>query len=134
MFKHTVKYTDFNGNTREREVAFNLSAMELISLQRDTPGGYAELLTNVANSGDGLKMWGVFEDLVKRAYGERSDDGTKFIKVAPDGHKLVDDFVQSAAYEAFMINLITDVELGANFINQLIPQETIDKVKLAIGE
>lgn len=134
MFKHTIKYTDFNGNTREQEVAFNLSAMELISLQRDTPGGYAELLMNVANSGNGLKMWGVFEDLVKRAYGERSDDGTKFIKVAPDGHKLVDDFVQSAAYEAFMINLITDAELGANFIDRLIPQETIDKVKLAIGE
>lgn len=132
MFKYTIEYTDFNGDTRQQEVAFNLSAMELINLQRDTPGGYAEMLTRVAEKGDGLEMWGVFEDLVKRSYGERSEDGTRFVKVAPDGHKLVDDFIQSAAYDEFMVKMITDADLGANFINKLIPQETIDKVKAAM--
>ena len=133
MFKYTIEYTDFNGNSRQLELTFNLSAMELITLQRETPGGYAEMLTRVAEKGDGLEMWGVFEDLVKRSYGERSDDGTRFIKVAPDGRKLVDDFIQSPAYDEFMISMITDAELGANFINKLIPQDTIDKVKAAMA-
>ncbi len=129
MFKHKIEYTDYNGNARSKELAFNLSAMELIDLQRSTPGGYGELLTRVAENGDGLEVWGLFEDLVKRSYGEVVDDGTRFVKKDENGRPLVDKFVESPAYEAFMMEMITNGELGGKFISALIPQESVDKVK-----
>lgn len=130
MFKHKIEYTDYLGNKREMKVAFNLNAIELIELQRSTPGGYGELLMRVAESGDGLEMWAVFEDLVKRGYGEISEDGVHFLKTDAEGNRLVENFVNTPAYEAFMIDLITNPEnLGANFINALIPKESVDKVK-----
>ena len=134
MFKHVIEYTDYDGNTRSEELCFNLSAPEMLELQIHTPGGYAEKLERVANSNNPLEMLDLVMDLLKRSYGKRSEDGTRFIKVGPDGRKLYEDFIETPAYEAFMFECITNEKLAANFVNNLIPQSTIDKLSASLSQ
>lgn len=134
MFKHVIEYTDYDGNTRSEELCFNLSAPEMLELQIHTPGGYAEKLERVANSNNPLEMLEMVMELVKRSYGKRSEDGTRFIKVGPDGRKLCEDFVETPAYEAFLFECISNEKLAANFVNNLIPQSTIDKLAASLSQ
>lgn len=134
MFKHVIEYTDYDGNARSEELYFNLSAPEMIALQRNTPGGYAEKLERVLNSNDPIAMIDTVMELIKKSYGKRSEDGTRFIKVGPDGRNLYEDFIETPAYEAFLLECITNGKLAANFVNDLIPQNTINKLSAALSD
>ena len=44
MLKKTVKYEDFDGNTREETLYFFISKTELTEMELKTPGGFAKRL------------------------------------------------------------------------------------------
>ena len=44
MFKHTVKYTDFDGNERTEDLYFHLSPAEMTQFQYSVKGGMNNLI------------------------------------------------------------------------------------------
>lgn len=127
MFSYAVEYDDYNGNSRKETLYFNISASELLRLQNTTPGGYHAYIQRVIDSKDPGEIWSTFEELIRLSYGVKSDDGMHFMK-SRDGHKLAEEFIDTPAYDVFMIALITDSDLAANFVNGIIPQEKIEKM------
>ena len=117
MFSDKITYEDFNGNTQTKEVFFNLSKMEALALDSEGPEGYAKKLQAVADEGDMIQILDAFKDIVKKAYGVKSEDGKRFIKSDEEFAK----FEESPAYDEFMMKLITEEDYALDFILGALP-------------
>lgn len=133
MFSYVVEYEDYNGASHKETLYFNISAAELLRLQSTTPGGYHAYIQRVVDSQDTGEVWTTFEDLIRISYGVKSDDGMHFMKIR-DGHKLVEDFIDTPAYDAFMMDIITNAELAAKFVDGVLPHDKIDRMANAVEQ
>lgn len=122
MIKKTIVYKDFDGNERTEECRFHLFKHELIEMNFTPSGGMDKIIQNIVDTKDTGRMLAIFKDLLQKSYGELSTDGKTFVKVR-DGHKLVDDFIQTPAYEALYMELISDDKAAAEFINGIVPND-----------
>lgn len=129
MFKYTVKYEDYNGEKREKDIYFNISMPEMLKLQNSVPGGYGQYLDTIAKEKDPMKIWNTFETLIDQAYGEKSPDGERFIKVDSEGHRLVDTFKETPVFEAFMFEILSNEKLAADMVNQMIPSKALKQLE-----
>lgn len=117
MFSDKITYEDFNGNTETQEVFFNISKMEALDLEAEYPGGYAQHLQNVVDSEDVQEILKVFKEIVKKAYGVKSEDGKRFIKSDEEFAK----FESSPAYDEFMMKLMGEENYSVDFILGAMP-------------
>lgn len=127
MYKMDVTYEDFNGNIKEESVEFNISKMEVIRMQTSKEGGYAEYLERIVNSDNQKEIVEAFEWFVQKAYGRRSEDGTRFIKEDENGTPLINDFRQSPAYDEIIFTLATNEQLAADFVAKVLPQKDLEQ-------
>ena len=119
MLKKTITYTDFNGVARTEDFYFNLSKAELMEMELGTHGGFAEMLHKIVDANDAPTIMKTFKSFILKAYGEKSADGKRFIK----SDEISNAFAQTEAYSQIFMELITDAEAAANFINGIIPAE-----------
>lgn len=126
MLKKTITYTDYDGNERIEDFYFNLSKAELMEMNFNTEGGMEKTIKRIVDTKDVKQLIEIFKDIILKAYGEKSDDGKRFIKVR-DGHKLCEDFAQTEAYSELFMELASNDELASDFINGIIPQVVISK-------
>lgn len=122
MLVKNITYTDYNGVERKEDFYFNLSKSELIELQASVEGGLDGYLKKIASRLDAPKIMSFFRDLILRAYGEKSDDGRRFIK-SPE---LSEAFRQTEAYDELFVELVTDAKKGAEFISGIMPDGFLD--------
>lgn len=123
MIKKTFEFEDYNGVKRKVDHYFNLTKAEIMEMELGTAGGLAEMIQRVVDAQDTPSIIKIFKDLILKAYGEKSPDGMKFVKIAPDGHKLADDFAQTEAYSMLFMELATDADAAAAFINGIVPAD-----------
>lgn len=123
MLKKTIAYTDYNGVERKEDFYFNLSKAEIMEMEMSTAGGLAEMINKVVATQDTVAIIKIFKDLVLKAYGEKSADGKRFMKIGTDGHKLANDFAQTEAYSILFMELATDADAAAKFVNGIIPAD-----------
>lgn len=123
MLTKTIKYVDYNGTEREEKFLFNLSKAELMEMQYGTQEGLAEVITKIIEEQDIVSIMSMFKDIILKAYGEKSPDGKRFIKIDENGHKLCNKFAQSEAYSELYMELISDSEKAAAFIRAIIPND-----------
>lgn len=121
MLSKNIKYTDYNGVEREEKFLFNLSKAELMEMEIGTTGGLADMLTEIIASKDGAKIIKIFKELVLKAYGEKSSDGKRFIKVSDTGVPLSLAFSQTEAYSELFMELASDADAAAAFVAGIIP-------------
>ena len=69
-----------------------------------------------------------FKDLVLKSYGEKSADGKRFIKTP----EISEAFSQTEAYSVLFMELATDADAAAAFVNGIIPK-TNGKANLPSG-
>ena len=119
MLKKTITYTDYNGNQRTEDYYFNLSKSEIMEMEMSTAGGLAEMLTKIVNTQDAPALVKTFKDLILKSYGEKSPDGKRFIK----SEELSTAFYQTEAYSQLFMELSTDADKCAAFINGIIPSD-----------
>ena len=119
--KKTIKYEDYNGTQREEDFYFNLTKAELMEMEMGTTGGLAEMIDNVVKAQDAPSIIKIFKDLVLKAYGEKSPDGKRFIKVNDAGIPLSIGFSQTEAYSQLFMELATDAKAASDFVNGIIP-------------
>lgn len=125
MLKKIIKYEDFNGVEKSKEFHFNLSKAEIAEMELEIPGGMSAYLKRITEAQDTPTLVKIFKDLVLRSYGVKSDDGERFIK-SPE---LRQEFEQSAAYSELFMELATDAEAAASFVNGIMPKQLVEKAK-----
>lgn len=125
MIKKTVTYPDYNGCERTEDFYFNLTEAELVDMQMNEAGGLGELIQKVTAARDDVTTYNIFKDLVRRAYGEKSPDGKRFIKTP----EVKDAFMQTEAYSIIFMELMQDEEKAAAFVNGIIPQKLLAEAK-----
>lgn len=114
MITRTVTYKDFNGNECSEKLYFNLSKPELVKLDAYY-NGFMRRLDEIKEERDQYALYEMFEKLILDSYGVKSEDGKRFVK----SKELSENFYQSAAYEAFFMDLISDEELMNSFMTGL---------------
>lgn len=127
MLSKSITYTDYNGIERTEVFRFNLTKAEIMEMEMGTSGGFAEMVQKIVDAKDAPAIIRVFKDLVLKAYGVKSDDGKRFIK-SPE---LSAEFAQTEAYSQLFMELATDAEKGAEFINGIVPAEMAKAAKNA---
>lgn len=127
MIKKTIKYVDFKGNEREEDFYFNLSKPELMEMELTTKGGMSEYLEKIvkAKTKEELIKW--FKIIILKSYGEKSEDGRRFIK----SEELSTAFSQTGAFEKLYMELVTDERKAADFINAIVPEFTEEELAAA---
>lgn len=123
MLKKTITYTDYNGVERTEDKYFNLSKTEIMEMEMSTAGGFAEMVQGIVKAQDGPAIMKIFKDIILKSYGEKSPDGKRFIK----SKELSDEFSQTEAYSDLFMELCTDAEAAAAFINGIIPADVAEK-------
>ena len=132
MIKKTVTYTDYNEVERTENFYFNLSKAEVMEMEMGTEGGMAESIQKIIDAKDAPAIIRVFKDLVLKAYGVKSDDGRRFMKTKPDGTRYADDFKETEAYSQIFMELATDADAAAKFINGIVPADLAQKAAPAV--
>lgn len=118
MLKKTISYVDYDGNKREDTCYFNLNKAEIAEMELVTEGGLKAYLEKIVEEKDAKRIVGTFKELILKSYGVKSEDGKRFIK----NDKLREEFVQTEAYSELFVELATDAEAAAAFVNGIIPQ------------
>lgn len=129
MLKKAIKYTDYNGVEREDTYYFNLSKAEIMEMELSTVGGFAEMIEKVVAAQDTPTIVAIFKDLILKAYGEKAPDGKGFMKLDEDGRPLSRKFSQTEAYSTLFMELATDAEAAAAFINGIVPADVAQEAK-----
>lgn len=121
MLKKNIKYTDYNGVEREEEFLFHLSKAELMEMEMGTQGGLGEMIQQIVKSQDTPAIIKIFKDIILKAYGEKSLDGKRFVKVNDAGVPLSVGFSQTEAFSELFMELATDADAASKFIMGVIP-------------
>lgn len=117
MLKKPITYTDYNGVEKTEDFYFNLSQAEIMEMEMSTAGGLAEMIQRIVAAQDAPAIIKIFKDLILKAYGEKSPDGKRFIK----SEELATAFSQTEAYSNLFMELATDADAAADFVNKIIP-------------
>lgn len=118
MLKKTITYTDYNGNDRTEDFYFNLTKAEVMEMEMSTTGGLTDMIQRIVAAQDSPAIIKIFKDLILKAYGEKSPDGKRFVK----SDEIKEAFSQTEAYSQLFMELATDVDAAAAFVNGIIPQ------------
>jgi hypothetical protein len=125
MLKQTVTYEDFNGDTVTDVLYFNLTKSEIIEMELAYEGGLDATIQRLIKAENNQALLQEFKRIILAAYGEKSEDGKKFVK----NDALRDEFLQTAAYDAFFIQLATDDKVAAAFVEGILPKDLVAEVK-----
>jgi hypothetical protein len=123
MLKKTITYTDLNGVDRTEDFYFNLSKPEIVKMQTSVKGGYDVQLKSLAANLNGALIMDFFEDLITKAYGEKSEDGKRFMK----SEEISRSFMETPAYEVLFEELVTDDKAAAEFVNAIMSVNSAKK-------
>lgn len=127
MLKKTIEYVDYNGVERKEDFYFNLTKAEIMEMEMSTEGGLAEMIEKIVATQNTPAIIKIFKQLVLKAYGEKSPDGKRFIK----SEELSSAFEQTEAYSELFMELATDADAAAKFVNGIVPSD-INGVKPSI--
>lgn len=117
MYQKKIKYTDFDGNEREEVFLFHLSPAEMVDLETSYSGGMKRRLERALTKKDNVTLMSVFKKLVECSYGEKSDDGKRFVK----NDDIWKEFSESNAYVEFFMELVTNADAAQEFVDKVLP-------------
>lgn len=117
MLKKTITYVDYDENERTEDFFFNLSKAELTEMEMSHNGGLVKVIEKIAAAQDSKRIVELFKDLILKAYGEKSLDGKRFVK----SQELRDAFAQTQAYSDLFMELASNAEAAAAFVNGIVP-------------
>lgn len=126
MIAKTITYTDYNGLERTETFYFNLTEAEALEWEMSAVGGLSEYIRKIVGANDIPSLVRFFKDIVLKAYGEKSADGRRFIK----NDEVRDAFAQTEAYSKLFMELATDADKAAEFVNGITPNKTDGKINV----
>lgn len=124
MLKKTITYKDYNDNERTEDFYFHLNKAEILEIELGTTGGLTEQIRRIVAAQDGPAIIATFKKIILQAYGEKSLDGKRFIK----SEELSTAFSQTEAYSQLFMELSTNAEAAADFVNAIVPADMSEEV------
>ena len=124
MISYTIKYTDLFDNEAEDKVYFHLTKDEvydLIAERRKTLLGQA---SRIQEDQDFLEGYQFVRDIVLRSYGERSDDGKRFIKT----EEATTAFRQSLLFDEVLEKIFESDKSADAFVNAVMPPKMVELI------
>lgn len=125
MIKQTITYTDFNGDTRTEDFWFHLDKADLLKLHAMRKGGMKEYMQDIVKAEDNEKILEVFDMFILKSIGKRSDDGRQFLRT----EETRQEFLSTNAYSEFLFQLAGNADLGAAFVNGIMPAGLEEELK-----
>ena len=122
MLKKEITYEDYNGEKQTDVYYFNLSKAELVDMSFGDGKSVADTIRQATETQDRGRLIGLFKQLVLDSYGEKSEDGKRFIK----SQELREQFAQTAAYSELFMELATNDQAAIKFIKGLLPKDLAD--------
>lgn len=119
MLTKKIKFTNYFGDEVEQEFMFNLNETELTNMNLMENGGLPRLIEKIINTHDQPRLIEYFQKIIWESYGEISDDGMRFEK----SYEKSLAFSQTDAYNRLYMELISNAEKAAEFINGIVPPE-----------
>ena len=119
MLKKTITYKDYNGVERTEDFYFNLSKAEAMEMELSITGGLTEMIRKIVAAQDTPTIIATFKQIILKAYGEKSADGRRFIK----SEELSKAFSETEAYSILYMELATDANAAAEFVNGIVPKD-----------
>ena len=83
----------------------------------------SEYIKKIVNTQDNVSIMNLFKEIIQKSYGEKSLDGKRFIK----NKELTEAFTQTEAYTELFVELVSDADAAAKFVNGIIPQNMNSK-------
>lgn len=127
MLKRDITFEDFDGKKVTETHYFNLQKSELLEMEVSERDGFAAMLQRIVATQDAKGLIAEFKKLILVAYGQRSEDGRRFVKNA----ELREEFSQTAAFDALFMELATNESAAAEFIQGVIPKDLEATLKAA---
>src|SRR6185295_5354137 len=106
MLTREISYTDFNGEKVTEKFYFNISKPELVEMEVEYKEGLGQKIQNIIDAKDYRQLIKMFKEIILTAYGQKSEDGRRFIK----NDTLREEFVQMAAYHVLFMELASDAD------------------------
>lgn len=128
MLKRTFTYTDYDNIERTEDCYFNLSRAEVAEMELTFEGGLGRYLTKISEAKDGKAIMEKFKWIILKAYGEKSDDGRRFMK----SEEISRAFAETEMYNMLFMELITDAKKASDFIAAILPPVDKDKPNVAV--
>lgn len=128
MLKKTITYKDYNDVERTEDFYFNLTKAEVMEMEVGTVGGFSEMLVRIVAAKDTPSLIKIWKDFILKAYGQRSLDGRQFIKSA----EISTAFAQTEAYSQLFMELATDADAAAKFINGIVPADMAKQIPASV--
>lgn len=125
MLARKIKYTNLNGEERERTYYFHFSKAEVMEMELSKEGGFEVFIQRIIDTRDQKELVKMFRELIQESYGIKSDDGEQFIK----NDKVLNEFIQSEAYSELYMELATNTDAAIEFINGIFPQQIMAEVQ-----
>lgn len=119
MIKKNISFTDYNGNQRSEDFYFNLTKAEIAEMELSTVGGLTQMLRGMIAAQDMPAIVKFVKELILKSYGKKSPDGKRFIK----SEELSEEFMQTEAYSQLFMELATDADATAKFVNGILPED-----------
>ena len=130
MIKQDITYTNFEGEQETETLYFHLNKVELMEMQVSEKRGLAQYITDIQKAENNKEIFRLFKEIVLRAYGERSEDGKKFIK----NERLREEFEGCLAYEELMVKIVTETDFAVKFVNGIMPAGMADQIAARMGQ
>lgn len=119
MIKKSIAYTDFfTEEELSKDYYFHLTESELLQIIAN--GDLLSLERSVEDK-DSARMYDLIKKLILMSYGERDDNGN-FFKIK-NGVKLSENFEASPAFDALMMELTSNPNIGMEFITGIMPSK-----------
>lgn len=119
MLKKTITYKDYNDVERTEDFYFNLSRAEAMEMELSITGGLTEMIRKIVAAQDTPTIIATFKQIILKAYGEKSPDGRRLIK----SEELSKAFSETEAYSILYMELATNANTAAEFVNAIVPKD-----------
>ena len=131
MIKKTVTYTDYNEVERTETFYFHYTEAEILDMEMSEEGSFADRIQRIIDAKDKTALMKLIKKFVIDAYGVKSEDGKRFMK----SDELKTAFLECPAYSDIFMDMVTNDEAAAEFVNGVIPSTMKDRVeKLTNGK
>ena len=125
MLKKTIEFQDLDGNKVTEDFYFSLSKAELAEMELGKTGGFRSYLMQIIQDNDGASIIKAFKEIIFQSVGRRSEDGRRFIK----SEDISNEFMQTDAYSVLFMELVTDAQAGAVFVNAVMPADLVQEAQ-----
>lgn len=122
MLKQTIEYVDFDGQTQVEDWHFHLTKADVVEMQMEfggtlDEGALEKRVKELFATKDAKTIIRFFKDMIAKSVGKR--EGKRFVRT----EEVANDFMQTEAYSAFFMSLVTDAEAGAAFFRAIVPAD-----------